>query len=84
MHILSGMDPLQIIDKLKARGLSEYAIAKRSKQLGKPVSQSTVNRIATGEIRNTTLDTLRALESVLADELPKPRSPKRAAPALSA
>jgi hypothetical protein len=77
------MDPLQIIDKLKERGLSEYAIAKRSKELGKPVSQSTVNRIATGEIRNTTLDTLRALEHVLADELPKSRA-KRLASALSA
>jgi hypothetical protein len=84
MHILRAMDPLQIVDKLKECGLSEYAIAKRSKELGKPVSQSTVNRIATGEITNTSLDTLRALETVLADVLPKPRSSKRAVPALSA
>jgi transcriptional regulator with XRE-family HTH domain len=83
MHILRVMDPLQIIDKLKERGLSEYAIAKRSKELGKPVSQSTVNRIATGEITNTSLDTLRALECVLADELPKSRA-KRSHSALSA
>lgn len=84
MHILGVMDPFQIIDKLKERGLSEYAIAKRSKALGRPVSQSTVNRIATGEITNTSLETLRALELVLADELPKPRSPKRASSALPA
>jgi transcriptional regulator with XRE-family HTH domain len=77
------MDPLQIIDKLKELGFSEYAIAKRSKELGKPVSQSTVNRIATGEITNTSLETLRALETVLAVEVPKSRS-KRAASALSA
>lgn len=78
------MDPLQIIDKLKALGRSEYAIAKRSKELGRPVSQSTVNRIATGETVNTSLETLRALELVLADALPKPRSQKRAATALTA
>jgi transcriptional regulator with XRE-family HTH domain len=84
MHILRAMDPLQIVDKLKQRGLSEYAIAKRSKELGKPVSQSTVNRIATGEISNTSLETLRALELVLASVPPKPRSPKRATSALTA
>lgn len=84
MHILRAMDPLQIVDKLKERGLSEYAIAKRSKELGKPVSQSTVNRIATGETTNTSLETLRALELVLADALPKARSSKRAVSALTA
>jgi len=78
------MDPLQIVDKLKESGLSEYAIAKRSKELGKPVSQSTVNRIATGETTNTSLETLRALELVLADTFPKPRQSTRAIPALSA
>ena len=77
------MDPLQIIDKLKEHGLSEYAIAKRSKALGRPVSQSTVNRIATGETTNTSLDTLRSLEFVLAD-VAKPRSSRRAVSALTA
>lgn len=78
------MDPLQIVDKLKERGLSEYAIAKRSRELGRPVSQSTVNRIATGETTNTSLETLRALELVLADALPKSRTSRRATPALTA
>ena len=78
------MDPLQIVDKLKECGLSEYAIAKRSKELGKPVSQSTVNRIATGETSNTSLETLRALELVLASASSKTRSSKRAASALTA
>lgn len=83
MHILGVMDPLQIINTLKARGFSEYAIAKRSKELGRPISQSTVNRIATGETTNTSLDTLRSLEFVLTDAV-KPRAVKRAAAALGA
>jgi transcriptional regulator with XRE-family HTH domain len=78
------MDPLQIVDKLKERGFSEYAIAKRSKELGRPVSQSTVNRIATGETTNTSLETLRALELVLADTPTKTRGSKRTLSALSA
>jgi transcriptional regulator with XRE-family HTH domain len=77
------MDALQIIEKLKARGLSEYAIAKRTEERGTPVSQSTVNRLASGETRNPSYDTFRALESLLADEIQKSRAPKRAGSALT-
>lgn len=75
------MDADQIIEKLKTdHGLSEYAIAKRTEERGTPVSQSTINRIATGETRNPSYSVFRSLEGLLSD-LSKPRSPKRAAPA---
>lgn len=59
------MDGSQIIERLKAHGLSEYAIAKRLNELGLSVSQSTVNRIATGETENPSYRVWRALESLL-------------------
>lgn len=83
MHILGGMDASQIIEKLKEQGLSEYAIAKRTKERGTPVSQSTVNRIATGETENPSYETFRALESLLVD-FSKSRLSRRAAAALTA
>ena len=56
------MDAQQIIAELKALGLSEYEIAKRLKT----VSQSTVNRIATGESADTSYRVWRALSDLLA------------------
>jgi transcriptional regulator with XRE-family HTH domain len=66
------MDALQIIEKLKALGLSEYEIAKRLKALAlakriRPISQSTINRIATGQITNPSYRVWRELSSLLAD-----------------
>lgn len=66
----------QIVERLKAHDLSEYEIAKRT-----PVSQSTVNRISTGETTNPSYRTVQELLKLLA-ECEKPR--KRAAPALNA
>jgi len=57
------MDARQIIDELKALGLTEYKIAKR---LG-TVSQSTVNRIATGETPNPSYRVWRQLSELLAE-----------------
>lgn len=56
------MDAKEVIDQLKALGLTEYAIAKR---LG-TVSQSTINRIATGESSDTSYRVWRALSDLLA------------------
>jgi transcriptional regulator with XRE-family HTH domain len=83
MHILTEMDASQIIEKLKERGWSEYAIAKRTKERGTPISQSTVNRIATGETENPSYETFRALESLLVDSS-KSRPSRRAPSALIA
>jgi predicted transcriptional regulator len=58
-----AMDAKQIIDELKKLGLSEYEIAKRLKN----VSQSTVNRIATGETLNPSYSVWRALSDLLAE-----------------
>jgi len=57
------MDARQIIDELKALGLSEYEIAKRLKT----VAQSTVNRIATGETPNPSYRVWRQLSELLAE-----------------
>lgn len=57
------MDAKQVIDELKALGLSEYEIAKRLKT----VSQSTVNRIATGETPNPSYRVWRELSGLLAE-----------------
>jgi len=57
------MDAKQIIDELKKLGLSEYEIAKRLKN----VSQSTVNRIATGETLDPSYSVWRALSDLLAE-----------------
>jgi transcriptional regulator with XRE-family HTH domain len=58
-----AMDAKQVIDELKTLGLSEYEIAKRLKT----VSQSTVNRIATGETPNPSYRVWRELSSLLAE-----------------
>jgi predicted transcriptional regulator len=55
------MDAQQIIDRLKEFGLSEYEIAKRIPT----VSQSTINRIATGKTANPGYDTWKALSELL-------------------
>lgn len=83
MHILVAMNARQIIDKLKEHALSEYAIAKKTQATDAPVSQSTINRIATGETVNPSYGTWQSLMSVLA-EIEKPRSSKRASSALNA
>lgn len=57
------MDAKQVIDELKALGLSEYEIAKRVKT----VSQSTVNRIATGETTDPSYRVWRELSDLLAE-----------------
>jgi len=77
------MDAPQIIEKLKEHGLSEYEMAKRTKALGRPVPQSTINRIATGETKNPSYRTYSSLEFLLID-LTKSRSSRRAPSALSA
>lgn len=66
------MDAKQVIDELKALGLSEYEITKRLRALAKakglrPISQSTVNRIATGQITNPSYRVWRELSSLLAE-----------------
>lgn len=57
------MDAKQVIDELKVLGLSEYEIAKRLKT----VSQSTINRIATGETPNPSYRVWRELSDLLAE-----------------
>lgn len=59
------MDARQTIDELKALGLSEYEIAKRLKT----VSQSTINRIATGETPNPSYRVWRELSELLAKQI---------------
>ena len=61
------MDAPQIIEKLKEHGFSEYEIAKRLEAAGHAVSQSTINRIATGETGNPSYRVWRALESFHAE-----------------
>ena len=56
------MDAKEIIGKLKDLGLSEYEIAKRLET----VSQSTVNRIATGKSPGTTYRVWKKLYDLLA------------------
>jgi predicted transcriptional regulator len=56
------MDAKEVIDQLKALGLSEYEIAKRLPD----VSQSTINRIATGKSANPSYRVWRALSALLA------------------
>lgn len=57
------MDAKQVIDELKVLGLSEYEIAKRLKT----VSQSTINRIATGLTPNPSYRVWRELSALLAE-----------------
>ncbi len=70
------MDAPEIIEKLKSYDLSEYEIAKRLNASGHAVSQSTVNRIATGEVTNPSYRVWRALESLYLD-ISRSRSAKR-------
>jgi len=66
------MDAKQIISELKALGLTEYEIAKRLKT----VSQSTINRIATGKTPGTSYRVWRELSNLLADlTIVRPRKP---------
>lgn len=57
------MDAKQVIDELKALGLSEYEMAKRLPN----VAQSTINRIATGETPNPSYRVWRELSDLLAE-----------------
>jgi transcriptional regulator with XRE-family HTH domain len=61
------MDPKQIIEQLKLLGLSEYEIAKRLSSSDEPVSQSTINRIATGDTANPSYRVWKALSDLLAE-----------------
>ena len=77
------MDAPEIIEKLKSYDLSEYEIAKRLKALGHRISQSTVNRIATGKTEDTSYRVWRALESLYLD-IARSRSAKRGSSRIAA
>lgn len=74
------MDASELIEKIKTFGLSEYEMAKR---LGSDVSQSTINRIATGKSANPSYRVWRALESLYLDLL-RARTVKRSSPRAAA
>jgi predicted transcriptional regulator len=70
------MEPREIVKDLTEHDISEYAIAKRLCSAGTPVSQSTINRIATGKTMNPSYRVVKALVALHFGIVGRRRSPR--------
>lgn len=61
---MTPRDPRETLSALKSLGYSEYRLAQLLTEAGTPVSQSTLNRIATSETEDASFRVWRALHGL--------------------